>query len=70
MNAYERAHRLFEKAEELGMDAPSESMVAEELMHAESDVWTEIAITLRQTDFKEAARAVERWDELRHAPKS
>ena len=37
MNAHERAEYLFKKAEKLGMDAPSEGMVAEAIHDAECD---------------------------------
>lgn len=37
MNAHERAEHLFKRAEKLGMDAPTEGMVAEAIHDAECD---------------------------------
>lgn len=37
MNAHERAERLYKRAEKIGLDAPTDSMIAEAIHDAECD---------------------------------
>ena len=64
MDANERTEKLFIEAEKLGMDAPSENMVADAIACAVSQERLEIEISLEQAGFKDAARALHRWQKL------
>jgi isopentenyl diphosphate isomerase/L-lactate dehydrogenase-like FMN-dependent dehydrogenase len=67
MNNHERAAQLMEKAERLGCETPTESMIAEAIHNAEEDAHTDIEVALRQIGMKDAAAAVGRWRERRYA---
>lgn len=53
------AHRLFEEAERIGLDAPTEEMVAECLMHHESNLLNEIHYELSSNQMDDAAKHIE-----------
>lgn len=69
MKAHERASKLFEDAERLGCDTPTEAMVANAIHAAECDVWNDIIFTLKTggKEFARAARAVENWRALQRS---
>ena len=66
MNEHKRAEKLCIEAEKLGMDGPSEGMIATAIMHAVSERTLEIEIEIEQEGYRDAARAVRRWYKLKH----
>jgi hypothetical protein len=64
MNAHKRAEHLFIQAEKLGLDAPSEGMVADALNEAMIYQRQDIVMALRGK-YPEAAQALENWLDLK-----
>jgi cytochrome c-type biogenesis protein CcmH/NrfG len=65
MNAHERAAHLYDEAKKLGLDAPTEDMIADALRLAEDNVETDIVYGLKEGGFTKAAKAIANWRELR-----
>lgn len=65
MNAHERAERLFIEAESLGMDRPSEGMVASAINDACADEWNVIMYELIAGHHSSAVKYLERLQKLR-----
>ena len=68
MKPTDRAERLMAEAEKLGCDSPTEAMIAEAINDAEVDAYQDIEISLEQTGFREAAKAVDRWRRRKWEP--
>ena len=66
MDEHKRAEKLCIEAEKLGLDAPTEAMIAEEIMHAISEQRLDIELSLEQAGFKDAANALHRWQKLKY----
>jgi hypothetical protein len=64
MSNHERAARLFEECEQLKMDGPSESMVAEAIFDAEEQAKDDIQNWLKKNGHAAAAEALAKHREF------
>lgn len=65
MTTHERAENLFIEAERLGMDRPSEGMIANAFCDVEANTWNEIIYELIEGGFERAAKYLENMAELK-----
>lgn len=65
MNGSKLAEFWFKRAEKLGLDAPTQSMMEDALNTAQDEVYNDIIYALSENGMSDAAREVEDWQKRR-----
>jgi len=61
MTPHERAEKLCQEAERLGLDGPTEGMIADAISSAEHETYQEISKNFRAIGYPSMSQSVDNW---------